>query len=628
MDSREYCQKFRRLVQLERDEEIRVHEQEMKRLSGREREKKGRAVLDLKGRYQGQALGNRYLVKFVRPGKERSLPDTEISIGDLVLLSRGSLFSKANPSGTVTAKTGFSVTVSFDKYPPKFILSKGVRMDLFVNDITFQRMLEALSRFRDSKGRLTELKEKILGDKRPEFFDADEPECYNRDLNPSQNNGVRRALSAKDFFLIHGPPGTGKTLTCIEILMQAKDRFSTVMACADSNTAVDNIVERLAGNGVNAVRVGNPVRVTESLREHTLDFMLESHPDYIKASELRGEISVLMEKQGEYTFPDQRWRRGMSNEKILALAEEGKGFRGVPGNKVQSMANWIEIRQEIDNLFEKVNEYEERAVSQLLSGADVVCCTNSTAGSDVLKEREIDFLVVDEATQCTQPSALIPLVNADRFVLAGDHKQLPPTVLNREAETSGLAESLFEFLLDVHGTEIKEMLDVQYRMNTDIMDFSSEEFYDRGIKADDSVASRVLKDIIPDLKPFGGLETQVLAGPEPMVFIDTASKGSSEGSYGDSKSYFNSFEADWVGRILKRLCDSGFPMNEAAVITPYKDQADLLKRECDYKGLEIDSVDGFQGREKEVVILSLVRSNPDKNTGFLKDLRRLNVSVT
>ncbi|MGM0411270.1 MAG: AAA domain-containing protein, partial [Bacillota bacterium] len=296
---REYIEKYRRLVELERTEEMERHELEIKRLSPREREKKGRAILHLRGRGQGKAFGNKAIVKFMRQRQGEKLPDTEISIGDLVMLSKKWPLSDDNPTGTVAEKTNYSITVVFDENPPSFIFDKNLRMDLYVNDITFQRMLDSLDKLKGAEGRLEKIRDKLLGDKDLEWKDENEIECdwVNNDLNQSQKNAVKNSLKAKDFYLIQGPPGTGKTMTAIEIINQAVKRKKTVLATADSNTAVDNLVERLADSGLNVLRAGHPVRVTPLLREHTLDYKVLEHKDYQKAQQIREEALELKDKQ-------------------------------------------------------------------------------------------------------------------------------------------------------------------------------------------------------------------------------------------------------------------------------------------------------------------------------------------
>ncbi|SJZ34434.1 IGHMBP2 family helicase [Selenihalanaerobacter shriftii] len=625
----DYVSKFKRLIQMERKAEMRRHELEIKNLTGYEREQKGRAILHLRGRDEGEVFGGKRLVKFMRQHRGEELPDNEINIGDLVMLSKNQPLRDDNPTGTVAGKTKYSITVVFEQPVTKFVYDEGLRADLYVNDITFQRMLDATSQIEDNSGRLAELRDKFLGIDNIEFTDIEEEiEFKNQALNDSQREAVRQALKAKDFFLIHGPPGTGKTMTTIEIIRQAIAPEKNILATADSNTAVDNLVERLVRENVNVVRVGHPVRVTPVLREHTLDYLIENHPKYKEAAELRSEAYDLLDKQDDLTHPSGRWRRGMSDQQILNKAKDNSSFRGVSANKIEEMAEWLKIQEKIDELFEMIEELEDEAIKELLSNADVVCTTNSTAGAEVLDEFKFDLLVVDEATQATEPAVLIPLTKAKRVILAGDHKQLPPTILSKKAKQDGLNRSLFERLIALYDDGIKQMLKVQYRMNNSIMEFSNSEFYDGFLESTSKVEDHTLVDLdILQIKGDRPAE-KALIFDEPVVFFDTKGMKAPERSKNDSNSFENPIEADLIVEIVEEATKLNLSLQDMAVIAPYKDQVELINKKVDLNELEVNTVDGFQGREKELVILSFVRSNQYGNIGFLRDLRRLNVSLT
>lgn len=638
MDENEYVRHFTELVELEREEEMRLHEEEMQRLSGREREEKGRAFLRMRGKSQGLGLGGKHLVKFRKqnagggpthtqalPGPA-ALPESEIEVGDLVLVSRPGTkpWDEGNPTGTVAEKTAYSVTVAFDDFPPGFVFRKDLRIDLFVNDITFQRMLEALKRFKRLPRRR---KEKLLGKATPDFEEVGvgvgggdgegkgegKLEFLNPRLNKSQQEAVSKCLAARDFFLIHGPPGTGKTITCVEVVVQLLDRGYKGLAAADSNVAVDNLVERLDKIGVRVVRVGHPARVIPSLRRRTLDYLVQDEPEYQQSQELRKRAFELKES---VKFPEMRWRRGLSDEEIIQLATEGRTTRGIPLHKIEEMQGWVGQKQEIDSLFSEARELEEQAVRKIIQKAEVVCATNSTVGSEILKGVKFDFAVIDEATQSTEPSALIPVLRAKRFVMAGDHKQLPPTVLNEDAARRNLSKSLFERLLEMHGDKIRVMLEVQYRMNEEIAAFPSREFYGGRLKADESVKRR-------SLAPW-----EAEAG-SPFLFLDTGGgEKFKERTRRGSTSKQNQGEAELVKELAERFLSLGVKPEEIAIISPYEDQVALIRKLLKVEGLEIKTVDGFQGREKEVVLVSFVRSNERGEVGFLRDLRRLNVSIT
>jgi len=633
MNEHEYARHFTELVELEREEQMRLHEEEMQRLSGREREEKGRAFMWMKGKSQGLGLGGKHLVRFRKQSKgNETLPDSEIEVGVLVLISKPgtSPWDEDNPTGTVAEKTSYSITVAFDDAPPGFVFRKDLRIDLFVNDITFQRMIEALKNFR----RLPSVKKaKLLGNATPAFDKLREPETgfFNAKLNKSQREAVLRCLAARDFFLIHGPPGTGKTIACIEIIAQLVEhdreqkRSSKILAAADSNVAVDNLVERLDEIGVEVVRIGHPARVIPSLRKRSLDYLVQAVPEYIKAQELRKKANAIKERMKAFSVPEMRWRRGLSDETIMKLASEGKTTRGIPREKIAGMRNWLDLKHGTDTLFSDARTLEERAIKRIIHDAEVICATNSTVGSEILKSERFDFAVIDEATQSTEPSSLIPVLSARRFIMAGDHKQLPPTVLNDEAARGNLSKSLFERLLELYGDKIRAMLDVQYRMNEEIAEFPSKEFYGGKLKADASVKKHNLLDLLPE-EQNSGLKPE---DAKPFLFVDTCgSEGYKERTRAGSTSKENAGEAELVVAIAERLLSLGVKPEDIAVISPYVDQVARIKKELRVEGLEIKTVDGFQGREKEVVIVSFVRSNKSGEVGFLRDLRRLNVSIT
>lgn len=626
----EYTKHFSRLVEMEREEEMKQHELEIKHLSPREREQKGRAILHLKGRDEGKALGQKHLVKFMRQRPGEKLPDTEISIGDLVMISKKNPLAEDNPTGTVAEMTNYSITAVFDEKPQGFVYGKKLRMDLYVNDITYQRMLDAVESCENLSGSARRLRDvMLLGRQKPQGSEpAEISEWFNADLNPSQQQAVKEALACRDYHLIQGPPGTGKTMTAIEIIQQAARQGDKVLATADSNVAVDNLVERLADTPTEAIRVGHPVRVSPLLRDHTLDYRVLEHSDYQKAQKLRGKAENLKNKQDEYIHPSGRYRRGMNNEQIKELARKGKGSRGVSPDKIKSMARWLELQDEIDEIYDEIHSLEDKAVDDLLDSADVICSTNSTAGSEVMEDREFDLVVVDEATQATEPATLIPLLKGEKVILIGDHKQLPPTVKNQQAADEGLDRSLFERLIEEQGKEFWSLLKVQYRMHDDIMDFSSDKFYDNRLESSEDVAAHTLADLGVEPEQISGINDRAFQSEHPVVYLDTVEMKAKEKSRADSPSYYNPVEAEIVSDLATRAMDLGLDSEDIGIISPYKDQIDELENKNLPEELEIKTVDGFQGREKELIILSLVRSNDSNNIGFLRDLRRLNVSIT
>nr|WP_114457697.1 MULTISPECIES: IGHMBP2 family helicase [unclassified Halanaerobium] len=627
----EYYKKFRSLVELERQEEMERHKLEIKYLSPKERQAKGRAILDLKGKDDGTAFGHKPAVKFIKQNKGTKLPDTEIGPGDLVMISLNNPLNSDNPTGTVSEKTRFSLTVAFDRQPPSFVYGKNLRLDLYVNDISFQRMFTALEQVKNCPKKMKKKRDLLLNKVKPAYSEK-EIEVLNNNLDEYQKKAVEKSLKAEDIFLIQGPPGTGKTITAVEIIKNNIEVNNSVLAAADSNIAVDNLVELLAAEDIDVLRIGHPIRITKSLREHTLDYMVLEHPDYKKAEKLRDEVSELINEQEDYIHPSGKYRRGLSDQEIREYAEKGidHHVRGIKPKIINEMAVWLELQSKINNYFSRIKELEQSAVNELIEKADVVCTTNITAGSELLEDKFFDLSVIDEATQSTEPSALIPYLKSRKTILIGDHKQLPPTVLSKEVLKQGLDRSLFERFMELYGEEFSYQLKIQYRMHKKIMEFSSREFYNSNLEAAEEVAEHTLKDIGVAVDSDGSdcFADKVLFEDYPVVFLDTSEMEAAERSLSGSNSYDNPVEAEIVLDIADKAVKWGVDEKDLAVITPYKDQVDLLYQHCKFENIEINTVDGFQGREKEMIIFSSVRSNSKGNIGFLRDLRRLNVALT
>ena len=632
--AQQYSDRLTDLVELEREEEMRRHEQEIENLSGRERERRGRALLRMRGRDEGEGLGG-HRVKFMRQEKGQPLPDHELRVGDLVMVSKKDPLRDDNPTGTVTQVTNYSVTVSFGSKPDGWVFGKGLRVDLYVNDITYQRMQDALGQLPTAEGTLAHLRDVCTGASSPAEADAvDVGDWHNPALNASQRQAVREALGTNDVHLIHGPPGTGKTTTAIEVIRQCLDRDESVLATAASNTAVDNVAERLIEQSVDVVRLGHPARVTQALQAHTLDAQIEDNETYRRSQDVREQAFDVLDRQDDYTVPSGRWRRGMSDRKIQELAEEGRGSRGVPPEKIEEMAEWLDLRDKADDLFSEAERLEQEAIDEILSAADVVCSTNSTAGSDLLQHQTFDTLIVDEATQATAPSCWIPMMHARRAILVGDHKQLPPTILNPEAAEEGLQYTLFERLAKHHETDpgapgsIRSLLRTQYRMHEDIMGFSNRTFYNEKLEADDTVRRHTLADLGGTADTMSSEWRPILDPEAPLVFVDTAGIEAPERQRSGSHSRENPREAELVTQLVTDLLNAEMAPEQIAVISPYDDQVDRIEQRLDVEELEVDTVDGFQGREKEIVIVSLVRSNEHGAIGFLDEPRRFNVALT
>ncbi|MFA4669747.1 IGHMBP2 family helicase [Pyrococcus kukulkanii] len=608
-----FINRLKELVEIEREAEIEAMRLEMRRLSGIEREKVGRAILNLNGKIIGEEFGY-FLVKY---GRSREIK-TEISVGDLVVISKRDPL-KSDLVGTVVEKGKRFIVVALETVPEWAL--RDVRLDLYANDITFKRWLENLDRIKKAGKKALEF---YLGLDEPSKSEEVKFEPFDRSLNPAQRKAISKALGSEDFFLIHGPFGTGKTRALVELIRQEVKRGNKVLATAESNVAVDNLVERLAREGVKIVRVGHPSRVSRELHETTLAYLITQHELYGELRELRIIGQSLAEKRDTYTKPTPKFRRGLSDSEILKLAERKRGARGLSARLIREMAEWIKLNRQVQKAFEDARKLEERIARDIIREADVVLTTNSSAALEFVDYDSYDVAIIDEATQATIPSILIPLNKVERFILAGDHKQLPPTILSLEAQE--LSKTLFEGLIKRYPWK-SEMLTVQYRMNERIMEFPSREFYQGKIVADERVRGITLRDLGVEVElkdPWA----EVIKPENVVVFIDTSKiENRWERQRKGSESRENPLEAKIVAEVVKELLDAGVKPEWIGVITPYDDQRDLISMSVPEE-IEVKTVDGYQGREKEVIILSFVRSNKAGEIGFLKDLRRLNVSLT
>lgn len=589
-----FLRKWRTIIDKEREAEVNFHKKEILSLDAKDRERRGRCLITNRFSFHSR-VGEEFLYVFFSPFSGPS----EIKEGSVVLVTQyGKDPIKYGKKGVVWEKRRNAVIVGLKSRLRK----QKYRIDLFVDETTFKRMEEALDLIR---GRLKAL---LLKTTNP-YISKRTFTPFNPRLNEFQKAAVSKALGS-ELTLIHGPFGTGKTTVLEEIVRQFLKEGKRILVAADSNTAVDNLMERLSD--VNGVRVGHPSRVKDVLIKKALIYKLEEHPYFSRIKALRKALESLKEERKKYLKPTSALRRGMSDDVILKVAKRGKAYRGLSEEKIKSMANWIFLSKDIERLHKEIVSLREKAEKEIISNAKVVFATASTSFSEVLASEKFDVVVFDEATQSTLPSTLMALVHADKWVLAGDHKQLPPTVLSEDKE---LKVSLFERWIKAF-PEAAEMLRVQYRMNEVLMSLANELFYEGKLKAHESVKDISVKDICPECP-------EELAFP--VHFVDVGGVEKSTGGF----SKHNIEEVRVVEYTLRSLISLGLREEDIGVITPYKEQRDLIQKVAlDFPGVEVSTVDGFQGREKEVILLSLVRSNLRGDIGFLKDYRRLNVAIT
>ncbi len=586
----DHFSRLARLLDLESKAEAQRVAKQARRLSPFEAEKTGNTLVDLSVVDENPGLGGRFVVQFVR--RTRSpLPWTRLNVGSPVVVSPFTQRADLSYRGVVCERSESALSVALDNLPDELGDHDIWRMDLSFDEVATQRQRAALEQARLLRGdRSAILRDVLIGVRQPEFGLDPAVSPLDRTLNATQIEAVQFAISARDVGLIHGPPGTGKTTTVVEVIRQAVRRGRKVLACAPSNMAVDNLFEKLLKFRERVVRLGHPARVMPELREHTLDLLVEQHPDVRLARRLVKQAMSLFREAGRY-------RRAAPK----------------PGERKQ-------LRDDARSLLADARKMELQAAESILNSAAVICATTTGIDSQLIGPRRFDLVVIDEACQSTEPGCWIPLLRGDRLILAGDHCQLPPTIVSQEAAAEGFGTSLFERLVNEHGPEIARLLTVQYRMHQSIMDFPSRELYDGQLQADPSVRNHRLCDL-PDV-------TTSQLTQWPVEFIDTAGASYDEELEPDGESRMNRREAALVTRKVRTLIECGVAQRDIAVISPYGAQVRLLRELLELPSVEVDTVDGFQGREKEAVVISLVRSNPKGEIGFLSDIRRMNVAAT
>ncbi|WP_373650746.1 AAA domain-containing protein [Schlesneria sp. DSM 10557] len=561
-----------------------------RKASGDQAERTGTTIVDLAIRDETAGFGGRVILTLGKRDRRQQLPWSRLHSGTPILLSEEQGREQEGWRGVVTDRNRETITVVLSDSPETTADRPTFRIDLSSDEIARQRQRNALKRVAEiDRGRLAALKSRLLGEDAPEFNPGREWIPLSP-LDASQHAAVSHALSAEHVAIIHGPPGTGKTTTVVELIRQSVRRGERVLACAASNLAVDNLFERLLAAGERVIRIGHPARVLPQLRDHTLDLLVESHPDLRLAREWTKQAWILRRQAGKFTrsAPEPGARR--------------------------------EARDEAKRLLHDARQLESRLVTYLLDSAQIVCSTLTGLNEDLLEDRQFDLVVIDEAAQATEPPCWLPLLRSRRLVLTGDHYQLPPTIICPEARRQGFGVSLMERLVKRWGTSISRRLTTQYRMNAAIMQFSSNEFYDGELTAAASVREHRLCDL-PKVAELPLTQTSI-------QFYDTAGSDCDEQADPEGSSIQNQGEANFVIGQVQELIASGLNPDDIAVITPYAAQARLIRELLSSEAVEVDTVDGFQGREKEAVVISLVRSNLKGEIGFLNDTRRMNVALT
>lgn len=599
MNSRDQLLKTLDLIKLERQADLEYYRQKVLLRSLTQRTQEGTTWYPVKLKRDYIGTGERLVIEVERT-THQDQPHAFQSGKSISVFSN----AKSNPdkdhmNGVINyvKENLMVITLNGDELPD-WIEDGMLGVDVMFDEMSYREMEFAVREvLKADNTRVSTLREILLGDgkaeKRQISFD---PGVANAVLNESQKDALHTVLVASDVAFIHGPPGTGKTTTLVHAIKLTVKQERQVLVCAPSNAAVDLLADKLSEQGLNVLRIGHPARVTEQSLSKTLDARIATHPHYHELRELRKQM-----------------------EKVKATAFKYKRIYGWHEKEQRRM-----LLQEARVLKSDADALEFYIVNDLLQSTEVICSTLVGSSHPVMRGKRFKTAFIDEAAQALEPASWIPILRSERCIFAGDHFQLPPTIKSNEAAKAGLSTTLFEKGIK-RNPHMANMLQVQYRMHQDIMEFSSRHFYKNELVAHESVRSELLRP-----------------NEFPVEFIDTAGCGYQESQDAETLSRFNEEEAQLLIKQVERLAedvgiqdwiDSGITM---AIITPYRAQVDLLVKLAEaspalqplHSFVSINTVDAFQGQERDVIAISFVRSNNDSEVGFLNDIRRTNVAMT
>ena len=578
-DSMDELGKLANVLRIEQREDYNLHDAWLKRSSISERKKNGITWFPLRITETGFGLGAYPFLVVERNPSDR-LNHQFQSAAPVSLFSAADGNEQLSINGTVGYVDDQRMKITFfcDEMPD-WIDDGKLGVNLLFDSRTYDEMFKALNVLINlEKGRLKKLRDVILGYDRPTVKKIDF--ISSARLNESQNAAMNGILAADDIAVVHGPPGTGKTTTLVESVVQLLREEKQVMVCAPSNAATDHLAKSLYARGLKVVRIGNLAKVESDNTALTLDVLIQQEKDFKQIRELKKRAIELRKMGGKYK---RNFGREESEQRKL-------------------------IFNEAKNLSKEARELENYLVEKVLGDAQVIACTLIGSSSDYLQGRKFSTVIIDEAGQGIEPAVWVPILKADKVVMAGDPYQLPPTVKSVDAERQGLSVTLLEKAIQRHDAVF--LLRTQYRMNTLIMEFSNRKFYHGQLEAHPSVA-----------------EWHIESSPQVVEFVDTAGCGFEEQASEESSSRCNPEEV----RLLRLHFDQLAPDTSLSVgvISPYRAQVELLQETfADVSQVSVNTIDSFQGQERDVIYMSLVRSNPKSEIGFLKDYRRMNVAMT
>ncbi|RYZ26762.1 MAG: IGHMBP2 family helicase, partial [Chitinophagaceae bacterium] len=587
----DYFRRLRELLQIEKEEDRRSYERLTTTLSVTDRREAGITWYPVAIRDTEIGRGDYLVIELERTTHPDLLHQFRFGM-------TAALFSNHDPKvdrveGIISHISGNRIKLSLRTDDlPEWTRNGKLGVDAVFDQNSYDEMEAALK----AAPLLAEKKEEgllvrvVTGEKKPTSQTTTSPAASN--LNSSQQEAVQKIIQANELAIVHGPPGTGKTTTLVQAIKALlKEERQQILVTAPSNAAVDLLSEKLADEGINVVRAGNPARVNERQMLLTLDYKISSHGS-------AKEIKRLRRQAAEYRDLAQKYKRSFG-----------------ASEREQRKALFAEAR----NISKEVEKTEQYIVEDVLAKADVITSTLVGANHYTIRNRRYNAVVIDEAGQAMEPSCWIPILKAKKLVMAGDHCQLPPTIKSVEAAKE-LSVTLLEKCVTIH-PEAVVLLQEQYRMHKTIMGFSSAEFYENKLVANPSVAEHLL-----------------FAGDQPLLFIDTAGCGFEEKLEGTGIS--NPEEASFLLKHLHALIEDikskQSVLPSIAVISPYRHQVELLKELFSSypllteasANISINTIDSFQGQERDVVYISMTRSNADSTIGFLSDIRRMNVAMT
>ncbi|MCR5890022.1 AAA domain-containing protein [Hymenobacter sp. J193] len=601
--------KVQALMKLEQQEDLEQFKIKNAQATIAERQKRGLTWYPVKITKEDIGFGGKLVIELERPSGQAGLHLFQVGKNAALFGNIPGRSGSDRPTlnGVITSVKRNKILLATTKEDlPDWVEEGKLGVDLTFDEVSYREMEYALGKVMGAfDSRLAELRDVLLGAKPARYKPESEATLYYPSpLNESQLAAVRHVLAAQDVAIIHGPPGTGKTTTLVQAILETIRRERRVLVCAPSNTAVDLLTEKLAERGVNVIRMGNPSRVSDLLLEHTLDAQIMAHKSYPELKSMRQTAEQYREQAGKFKrhfgWEEREQRRLLKEQAHLML-------------------------QDSDNLERYITE-------DLLEKVQVITCTLVGAGNRAIRHLTYETVFIDEAAQALEPGCWIPITKANRVVLAGDHQQLPPTVKSEKAAAQGLRETLFEKCIR-RQPDTARMLEVQYRMHEQIMEFSSQQFYEGKLVAAPTVAHADLPAY--DLR---------FAPDMAVEFLDTAGFGFQELGIEESRSIANPEEADLLLKRLSQLLEVYDPADHTedlltiGVIAPYRAQINYLKDAVEdndelvglmeHRMLSIGTVDSFQGQERDIIAITLTRSNPQGEIGFLSDIRRMNVGMT